>query len=117
LGLADQRAGAVHMNAIHRDVALEVTGLRTFMGELESRLPAGSMVFQLPLRTYLNDPGTERMRPYDHLKVALASRTLIWSYPALANRQVRWHQAAALLEPRQLARELAAQDFAAVLVD
>ena len=43
-----------------------------FIGQLESRLPAGTMVFQLPHTDFLSDAGRERMLPYDQAR-ALSS--------------------------------------------
>lgn len=117
VGLADQRAAAEHLNAAHEDLAAEVATLKTLVGELESRLPAGAMVFQLPLRLYLNEDEPNRMGAYEHFKPYLVSHALRWSYPALSNQQVRWQQAAALLPPDRLALELAAAGFAAIMID
>jgi hypothetical protein len=117
VGLADQRAAVVNLNAVHKDIAAEVTSLRTLVRSLESRLPADAMVFELPVRPYPTDDGVERMQPYDQLRPYLVSRTLRWSYPALSNQQARWHQAAALLTPQRLVPELASQGFAAILID
>jgi phosphoglycerol transferase len=117
VGLADERVAAVPMNMLYPRYAAEVHELRGFVHDLEARLPAGAMVFQLPLRTYLNDEGIARMQPYDHIKLYLMSRTLRWSYPAMTNLQVRWQQAAAALDPPRLARELATEGFSAILID
>jgi phosphoglycerol transferase len=117
VGLADQRAAAAPLNASHAVIAAEVSDLRSFVRGLEAKLPRDAMVFQLPLRTYLNDDGIARMQPYDQIKLYLMSRTVRWSYPAVTNRQVRWQQAAGTLDPARLARELAVEGFAAILVD
>ena len=47
----------------------------------------------------------------------MLSQTIRWSYPALSNEQLRWQQAAAQLAPPELARQVAAQEFAAIVVD
>jgi phosphoglycerol transferase len=117
IGLADQRMATIPLNEEYAQVAPEMPLLRTVVGELERRLPEHTMVLQLPFRTYLYDYGVARMKPYEHVKVYLASHTLRWSYPALSNRQVRWQYTAARLEPGQLAFEAAADGFGAILVD
>jgi phosphoglycerol transferase len=117
VGLADQRAAAVYLNSIHKDVAAEYASLEVFVANLERQLPAGSMVFELPVRAYPEDTGGPLAQPYENLKPYLVSRTLRWSDPALANQQARWHQAAARLSPGDLAHELAAGGFEAVLID
>ena len=117
VGILDQSQAAIGLNANRDIVADEAHQLSRFVGQIERSLPARSMVFQLPFTTYLNDSGMERMKPYDHLKPYLVSRTIHWSYPALSNDQVQWQQAAARLSPLQLAYQLAADGFAAIWVD
>jgi hypothetical protein len=57
------------------------------------------------------------MKPYDHLKLYLVSRTARWSYPALSNAQVRWQQAAAALGAGELPLRMAGEGFAAIVID
>jgi len=117
IGLADQRAATVYLNGVHKDIAAEFASLTGLVRQLENQLPAAAMIFELPFRMYPNDDGGPRGQPYENLKPYLASRTLRWSYPALSNQQWRWQQAAALLTPPRLVRELASGGFAAILVD
>jgi phosphoglycerol transferase len=117
LGLADQSAAVATLNDTRKGIAEEVAGLTRLVGGLESRLPAGAMVFQLPVLPYPEDNRVARMGMYDHFKLYLVSRTLRWSYPPLTNRSARWQLGAGLLEPQALARELAAEGFAAIEVD
>ncbi|HVW04810.1 MAG TPA: hypothetical protein VHB78_07355 [Vicinamibacterales bacterium] len=117
VGLADQRAATVNVNATSKDIASEYTAVRGLVRDLESRLPAGAMVFQLPLRLYPDGDSPLRMQPYDHARMYLVSRTLRWSYPALSNQQVRWQQATSLLPVARLVPELASQGFSAIEID
>ena len=117
IGLGDQRAAGEGLNAEYASIAAEVPPLEAFVRTLESRLPDRAMVFQLPLRTYLNESAIARMKPYDQLKLYIVSRRIRWSYPALSNEQVFWQQAAAGLDPRRLPSQLAADGFAAVVID
>jgi phosphoglycerol transferase len=116
-GLADQSAAVATLNDAHKSITEEVAGLERLVGALESRLPAGAMVFQLPALPYPEDNRVARLGMYDHFKLYLVSHTLRWSYPALTNRSARWLLGAGLLEPRELARELAGEGFAAIEVD
>jgi phosphoglycerol transferase len=117
VGLADQRAAAIYLNATHKAIATEYSGVRQFVRGLETQLPAGAMVFQLPVRSYPDGDRPLPMQPYDHAKMYLTSRTLRWSYPTLSNQQVRWQQAATLLPVARLVPELASQGFSAVEID
>ena len=51
-----------------------------FIRQLESRLPAGTMVFQLPYTDLFHNAGRERMLPYDQTRAYLHSKTLRWSW-------------------------------------
>ena len=117
LGLADQSAAAVNLNTAYPIISAEMPSLETFVHQLESRLLGGAMVLQLPFRTYLNDDGIARMRPYDHFKLYLVSHGIHWSYPALSNEQVRWQRAAARVDPHRLPYRVATEGFAAIVVD
>ena len=117
LGVLDQSQAAEPMNARHASVAADIPPLRTFVGQLEDVLPDRAMVFQLPFKVYLNDAGSLGMGPYDHLRLYLVSRRIHWSYPALSNEQVRWQQTLQALDGAGLLHRLAADGFAALVVD
>jgi phosphoglycerol transferase len=117
LGICDQAPAARHYNDEYPSNQLNYLALRSIVQTMESRLPRDAMVFQLPLTMYLNDSGTVRMGPYEHLKPYLVSHKLHWSYPAMTNLQVRWQQAAGRLSPAQLPGSLAGTGFSAILVD
>jgi len=117
VGLGDQGQAAQHLNVAYGSIAAEISGLEAFVHKLESALPPRAMVLQLPFRTYLNESGIARMRPYDHIKPYVVSHALRFSYPALSNEQVYWQQAAARLDPRRLTFRLAAEGFSAILID
>lgn len=117
VGLADQHAATDYLNTTHKTIATEYSGVRRFVRGLEAQLPAGAMVFQLPVRSYPDGDRPLPMGPYDHAKLYLVSHTLRWSYPALSNQQVRWQQATTLLPVARLVPELASQGFAAVEID
>ena len=117
VGIADQGQAAQHVNVQYNSIAAEISGLDAFVRKLESTLPDRAMVLQLPFRTYLNETGVARMRPYDHFKPYVVSHALRFSYPALSNEQVHWQQAVARLDLQRLAFRLAAEGFSAILVD
>src|SRR5206468_3125566 len=57
-----------------------------FVGRIEAALPAGSMVFQLPLIEFPEgaEPGT--VGPYDLARAYLHSKSLRWSFGAMKGR-------------------------------
>src|SRR5207247_6888050 len=117
ISVYDEGQAAGPLNRKHAAISHEWAALAIFVGSLEQRLPAGAMVFQLPVLTYLNEIGRERMQPLDHIKPYLASSRVHWSYPALSDSIVRWPQQVGRLPTPVLATALEAQGFRAVLID
>ena len=117
ISVYDEGQAAGPLNRKHAAISHEWAALAMFVGSLEQRLPAGAMVFQLPVLTYLNEIGRERMQPLDHIKPYLASSRVHWSYPALSDSIVRWQQQVGRLPTPVLATALEAQGFRAVLID
>jgi hypothetical protein len=117
IGLYDEGQAAGPLNQKHIAIRQEWTALAAFVGSLESRLPAGVMIFQLPVLTYLNELGREQMQPLDHIKPYVVSMRVHWSFPAMADSIVRWQQQVGRLPTPVLATALAAQGFQAVLID
>jgi phosphoglycerol transferase len=117
LGLFDQSTAAAGMNAEYEATSRELGEIETFVHQLEERMTDGSIVFQLPVRMFLNDEGIAQLRAYEHLKLYLVSRSLRWSYPALSNAQVGWQQSLMTMAPKDLADDLSVRGFSAILID
>jgi hypothetical protein len=117
VGILDQTQALRGLNVVHSGVKSESLQIEAIVRKLESALPDRAMVYQLPFTTYLDDSGRARMKAYDHLRPYLTSRTIHWSYPALSNAQVFWQRHISQLGGKDLTRQLAAQGFAAILVD
>ena len=117
LGLLDQSNAAVSLNNEHPKTAADMIQLKRFVRQLESRLPADAMVFQLPFRTYMTDTGVARMGSYEHLRLYMVSRRLRWSFPAFSDEQVAWMKSAERLDPERLPYQLAFEGFAAIVID
>lgn len=117
IGILDQTQALRGLNTSQPGVKNESRQVETIVRGLEEKLPERAMVYQLPFTTFLNDSGRARMKAYDHLRPYLVSRTIHWSYPALSNAQVNWQRKISQLNTENLARQLAADGFAAILVD
>jgi hypothetical protein len=117
VGVLDQTQAVRRLNVEQAGIKSELHQVQAIVRQLEQALPPRAMVCQLPFTIYLDDSGRARMKPYDHIRAYLVSRTLHWSYPALSNAQVYWQQRASRLEVGKLAQQLAAEGFAAILVD
>jgi phosphoglycerol transferase len=117
IGILDQTQALRGLNTAQQGVKSESRQVEAMVRRLEDALPGRAMVYQLPFTTYLNDSGRARMKAYDHLRPYLVSRTIHWSYPALSNAQVNWQRRISQLDAEHLARQLASDGFAAILVD
>jgi hypothetical protein len=117
IGILDQTQAVRGLNLTQPEIKSASRQVEVIVRQLERALPDHAMVYQLPVTTYLDDSGRARMKAYDHIRPYLVSRTIHWSYPALSNAQVYWQQRVARLDGENLARQLAADGFAAILVD
>jgi hypothetical protein len=88
-----------------------------FIRQLESRLPAGTMVFQLPHTEFLLDPSPERMRIYDQARAYLHSKTLRWSWGAMAGRNHDWTAVTAELPLPEFIERIIFAGFGGLLID
>jgi hypothetical protein len=88
-----------------------------FVHMVESALPAGSMIFQLPY-TALFQPSPANTDLYDELKPYLHSRTLRWSAGAMTNRNTdQWLRNVTSKSTDQLIEEVRNAGFAGICID
>jgi phosphoglycerol transferase len=88
-----------------------------FIGQLESRLPAGTMIFQLPHTDFPLDAGRERMLPFDQARAYLHSKTLRWSWGAMSGRNHDWTKVTAELPIDQFIERIIFAGFGGLLID
>ena len=88
-----------------------------FIRQLESHLPAGTMVFQLPYEDFLYGGRRERMRPGDQMRPYLHSKTLRWSWGAMSGRNHNWTKITADLPVEQLIERISFAGFGGLLID
>ncbi len=88
-----------------------------FIRQLESRLPAGTMVFQLPHTDFTLDPAPERMLLYDQARAYLHSKTLRWSWGAMKGRNHDWTAVTAELPLHEFIERIIFAGFGGVLID
>jgi len=92
---------------------------RAFVAALESRVPPGTAVLQLPYQPFPEGVPVFGMENYGPLRGYLHSRTLRWSYGAMRGREGdRWLRAMVTYRPLAEQLDLAARSgFGAVYVD
>jgi phosphoglycerol transferase len=88
-----------------------------FIAQLESRLPAGTMIFQLPHTDFPLDAGRERMLHYDQARAYLHSKTLRWSWGDMSGRNHDWTKVTAELPLDQFIERIIFAGFGGVLID
>ncbi len=117
LGLLDQvprPAGQARRDTIAAAVAED----RRLAGQLEAALPAGAMVFQLPVLGFPESTPPWRMGDYEHFRLYLHSSRVRFSYGAAKFRaRSRWQLELEEADPLDLARELEGYGFAALVLD
>lgn len=84
---------------------------------LESILPTGSGVLQLPLTGYPPLEKHHNMWSYDHGRPALWGNHLRWSWPSFSKEHRKWQNNLSKLKGRDFANEITASGFQAVWID
>ena len=90
---------------------------RKYIQDLEARLPAAAIIFQLPHTGFPPDGVHLRMGPYDNSRAYLHSRTLRWSWGAIDGRHYDWARNTSELPLPQMLERLALTGFDGVLID
>jgi hypothetical protein len=117
VGLADQFRTPPSTTEILR-VRADVLADKKFAGEMESKLPNGSMVFELPVWDYPEAPEVNQMTDYEHFRPYLYTQNLRYSYGSDKGRaRERWQREAEQMGPQGLKIILERYGFAAVVVN
>ncbi len=99
-------------------VAVSVAADQRFADELEAALPAGAMVFQLPVLEFPEVAPPHKLLDYEHFRPYLATRTLCFSYGAAKTRsRSRWQREVAQLPAAEMVARLESHGFAALYVN
>lgn len=89
-----------------------------FMDTLQSRLPAGAAVFQLPYLWFPEGEPAGQVRAYDQLTPYVHTHGLRWSFGAVHGRGTDpWYRRTAAAGPSRMIDEVRAKGFAAILID
>ena len=89
-----------------------------FVGRIEASLPPNAMVFQLPYMSFPESPPLYQMKPYEHYKAYLHSKTLRWSYGApLGDDEDKWQQTVSALPTPELVKSVRAAGFSGIYLN
>jgi hypothetical protein len=90
----------------------------SFVARVESRLPPGAMVFQIPHATIPLDRSSQPpVEIYDAGRAYLSSRRLCWSWGSILGRTDEWQTAVAALPAEEMVDRLVRAGFAGLWVD
>ena len=103
--------------AIERNAAARAEDDR-FVATLDAALPAGAMVFQLPVTPYPEAGPVQAMTDYDHFRMPIADEGgLRWSYGGIRGRDTDWQARWAGAPLPTFVAGIAAVGFDALYVD
>jgi hypothetical protein len=89
----------------------------TFVQEIESKVPHGALIFQLPLTAFHEDQPLPGMMDYDLLRGYLHSDHLRWSYGTVRGRAGHaWLRHTSALPPDRLVETLAWAGFSGIYI-
>jgi phosphoglycerol transferase len=89
-----------------------------FVSEIEKRLPKNSMVFQLPVAGFPENPKINDMLDYELFKGYLHSHHLRWSYGALRGRSTfEWQQKISEMPLSRMVDSLVYTGFLGIYID
>lgn len=116
IGLLDQTSPRFRPD--YRTVEDEYMNDDLFVKQIESGLPSGAMIFQLPVVSFPENPKINRLNDYDLLRGYLHSSRLRWSYGAVKGRENDvWQRSVASAPTSQMIETLAWAGFQGVYID
>jgi phosphoglycerol transferase len=97
--------------------AQAVTSDRDFTAQMEARLPAQAMVYQIPIMDFPESPALG-LSPYEHLRPYLYAHQLRFSFGSDKGRpQEQWQQLIAQLTPGAAVAQLESYGFSALYLN
>jgi phosphoglycerol transferase len=118
IGILDQTGKGIYFIPAYAAFGAENQSDIDFIGQIEARVPAGSMIFQLPYVPFPENGPVHQMPDYEHFRAYLNSKNLRWSYGAIKNRDTdRWQMSTAALPPDQFLEAISIAGFSGVYLD
>jgi hypothetical protein len=115
VGILDQTSSTYE--PAYRALAADYRSDDDFVDAIESRLPAGAMMLQLPYIRFPEAPPVQRMVDYDLMRGYLHSDDLRWTYGHVKGRDDDPNLAIADEAVPELVRDAKAAGFAGIYVD
>ena len=116
IGLLDQISPQVIPNYVQNQADF-VSDAR-FVASIETRMPAGAAIFQLPLMAYPESPPVNELGDYELFRGYLHSSTLRWSYGAIKGREAsQWQRSVFALPFEMSMAQIRARGFSGIYLD
>ena len=115
-GVSDQAVTATYRDNIPRESQFGSDA--SFVRAIESTLPRGASVFQLPFTDFPAEGPPFRMREYDQSRPYLCSDTLRWSWGGISGREAgEWARQTSALPVKEMLANLSAAGFSGLWID
>jgi len=102
--------------AATEQIASQIESDRSLVKKMESELPAGSMIFQIPIMDFPESP-VPGLSPYDQLRPYLYSKNLRYSFGSMKGRNdTQWQRDLAKLPLEAAVAKLRELGFQAILI-
>jgi phosphoglycerol transferase len=116
IGMLDQISP--HYLPDYRKAEDEFMSDDVFVKQIESLVPPGAMIFQLPVVSFPENPRVNRLLDYDLARGYLHSKTLRWTYGAIKGRDADvWQRMVAARPVREMIETLAWSGFSGIYID
>ena len=116
LGILDQTSPQMAPDYIR--LASEMREQQRFFKRVETLMPPGSMIFQLPYMSFPENGPVNKLGDYIHLRAYLHTHSLRWSYGAMKGRPTDlWQREVASLPPAEFLRRIAPAGFTGVCLN
>lgn len=119
IGVFDQTTTTFFFVPEYKKIEVEYRSDAEFVGRIESSLPNGAMVFQLPYMTFPENGPLHRMtQDFELVKPYLHSNKLRWSYGAInTDRYDTWQRSIVLKPVPEFIEEIVANGFSGVYIN
>ncbi len=115
-GLLDQTSSRFWVD--YPKIKAEFISDRNFVSKVQTALPHGAMVFQLPVVPFPEYPMVGKMFDYDHLRGYLHSQSLRWSYGAMRGRDSEtWQKLIAAKPVKEMIETIALAGFQGIYLN
>ena len=119
IGVLDQTTTTFFFVPEYKKIEVEYRSDAEFVSRIESSLPNGAMVFQLPYMTFPENGPLYRMtQDFEHIKPYLHSTNLRWSYGAInTDANDTWQRAVVLKPVPEFIDEIVARGFSGIFIN